>query len=95
MASSLGISASVFESFLKQCKAQSPPLPQRLEECFYLVARGKTAKEIARVLNIDYRTVEVHIERLKRKLDCHTKSQLIEKAFETGAVYQRPKSLNI
>ena len=43
------------------------PLSQREREVFSLLAEGKTSKEIARVLTLSPRTVEVHRARLLRK----------------------------
>lgn len=68
-------------------------LSQREEECLFYLARGKTAKHIARLLGISHRTVETHILHIKSKLKCHTKNQLIEKAFDSGLVYFMPNSL--
>ncbi|MCL5260630.1 MAG: LuxR C-terminal-related transcriptional regulator [Gammaproteobacteria bacterium] len=43
------------------------------------LCEGKSAKEIAKILNISYRTVETHIEHIKLKTNCNTKYQLIDK----------------
>ncbi len=43
-----------------------------------LLIRGKTAKEIARILGLSHRTIEHRIERMKLKFDACNKSQLIE-----------------
>ncbi len=56
-------------------------LTSRQEECLFLLARGKSYKEISRIMNISTRTIEDHIAALKVKLDCNTKSQIIEKAI--------------
>ena len=69
------------------------PLSSRQKECLFYLARGKTAKHIARLLKIDHRTVETHILHVKNKLGCQTKEQLIDKAFESGFVYFIPESL--
>lgn len=67
-------------------------LSPRQKECLFLLTRGKTAKQTARLLGIDYRTVQTHIDLLKGKLNCHSKEQLIEKAFESGFAYVVPQS---
>ncbi|KTD63471.1 shikimate kinase [Legionella shakespearei] len=41
------------------------------------LSKGKTAKEIAREMNISYRTVEVYIAQLKEKLECDSSKDLI------------------
>ncbi|MEI7493221.1 MAG: LuxR C-terminal-related transcriptional regulator [Alphaproteobacteria bacterium] len=56
-------------------------LSSRQEECLFLIARGKSIKEISCIMNISARTIEDHIAALKVKLDCNTKSQMIEKAI--------------
>lgn len=43
-----------------------------------LLIRGKTAKEIARILGLSHRTIEHRIERMKLKFEASNKSQLIE-----------------
>jgi DNA-binding CsgD family transcriptional regulator len=52
----------------------------RQKECLFLMARGKSVKEIAWIMKISNRTVENHIAALKVSLDCATWSQIIEKA---------------
>ena len=43
--------------------------------------RGKTAKEIAVILNLSPRTIEHHIENIKIKTNSDSKSELIDKMF--------------
>ncbi len=43
------------------------PLTRREREVFSLLGEGKTSKEIARILELSYRTVEVHRGRLLKK----------------------------
>lgn len=57
-------------------------LTKREAECLVCLARGKTAKEMAKILKINHRTVEAFLEKIKNKLNCSTKSQLIEKAIK-------------
>lgn len=57
-------------------------LPKRQSECVCLMACGYTTKEIASKLQISPRTVEVHINQVKYKLECHTKSVLLETLFK-------------
>ncbi|MBS0350625.1 MAG: helix-turn-helix transcriptional regulator [Proteobacteria bacterium] len=59
-------------------------LSQRELECFFYLIRGKTAKSIAKMLGISYRTVETHIDHLKNKLNCSSKTELIEYAVKVG-----------
>jgi DNA-binding CsgD family transcriptional regulator len=69
------------------------PLSERQTECLFFLLRGKTAKEIAKILNISPRTTECHLEEIKYKLNCATKSELIEKAIASGYINIFPKSL--
>lgn len=59
-------------------------LTKRQIECLFHLVEGKTAREIAYLLNISRRTVEHYIECIKDKLNCRTKSELICKAIATG-----------
>nr|WP_248295715.1 helix-turn-helix transcriptional regulator [Legionella pneumophila] len=54
-------------------------MPKRQIECAQLLVRGKTAEEIAIILNLSKRTVEHYINILKRKLNAHNKGLLITK----------------
>lgn len=54
-------------------------LTKREIECLLLVSKGKTAKEVAKIMKISPRTVEFFINKCKSKLGCQFKSNLIEK----------------
>lgn len=47
------------------------------EYLFYL-AQGKTSKEIARLTGGSFRTIEFHLDAIKRKAKCQNKAQLID-----------------
>jgi DNA-binding CsgD family transcriptional regulator len=49
----------------------------RENECLSLIAKGYTAKEVARVLGLSFRTVEEYINRIKNKLGCFSRRELI------------------
>lgn len=68
-------------------------LTNRESECLFYLIRGKSAKSIAKILNISFRTVEVYLENLKIKFNCKTKSDLIEQAIQNGYVNIVPKSV--
>jgi DNA-binding CsgD family transcriptional regulator len=57
-------------------------LSNRQKECLHYLARGMTIKEIARALNLSPKTIENYLGALKIKLDCFTRAELVEKAFE-------------
>jgi DNA-binding CsgD family transcriptional regulator len=74
-------------------EASPLPLSTRQQECLSLLIRGKTTREIALILGVNARTVETHIAHIKAKLRCTSKSQLIEKAINSGFLFHIPRSL--
>ena len=68
-------------------------LSPRQQECLSLLIRGKTMKEMSYILGISTRTVEDHINITKHKLGCYNRSQLIEKAIDSGFLFHVPKTL--
>jgi len=61
-------------------------LKNKQKECLYLITQGKTAKQVAKIMNLSPRTIEDHINIIKNKLNCQYKSELIEKAINSGFV---------
>lgn len=57
-------------------------LSTREHQCLELILKGRTAKEIATILNISVRTVEIHMRNLKLKTGCRHKSELIQNFFD-------------
>lgn len=55
-------------------------LTHKQSECLQYLITGKTAKEIAKILNVSYRTIEHRIAALKSKFSCNKISELIYKA---------------
>ncbi|PHQ81602.1 MAG: hypothetical protein COB66_01720 [Coxiella sp. (in: Bacteria)] len=55
------------------------PLTNRQSQCLFYLLHGGTAKSISLRLNISFRTAEAHINILKEKFECRSKSALIEK----------------
>lgn len=51
-------------------------LSKRQYECVILAAKGLSAKEIARLLDISPRTVETHLDILREKLNARNRMQL-------------------
>lgn len=60
--------------------------------CSFLLMRGKTAKEIASIMSISKRTAEAYINAIKEKLDCSSKSDIIDRMIEVGAHRVIPQS---
>lgn len=59
-------------------------LSRREAECLSDLFDGLSAKGIARKRMMSSRTVEVHIEHIKLKLKCSTRSEMIDKAKTCG-----------
>ncbi len=57
--------------------------PRELD-CIDQLLLGKTATEMAKILNISPRTAETHLEHIKNKLGCFKKSELITKLIKIG-----------
>lgn len=62
------------------------PLSRREEGILQAVAQGLSSKQIAKTLNISYRTVETHRQNIKHKLDLHSTAELAKYAVEKGLV---------
>jgi DNA-binding NarL/FixJ family response regulator len=51
-----------------------------------LTARGKSAREIGEILNISYRTAEVHVGAAARKLGAVNKTHAVAIALRDGII---------
>ena len=65
-------------------KTSLTSLSKREIDCLVLLLQGKTLKEIAEILFRSARTIEAHINNVKIKLKCRTKSELISKLLSLG-----------
>lgn len=65
---------------IQQPRAQN--LSEREQEVLYLVAQGKTTKDIAHELFVSTRTIETHRANIMKKLEVHNTAELIKKAME-------------
>lgn len=66
-------------------KAESPTdLTPRQREVLQLVAEGRSAKEIAAILNISTRTAEFHKARVMESLSLKNTAELVHFAIRTG-----------
>lgn len=59
-------------------------LTEREREVFQMAAEGKTATEIAKVLSISPRTVELHRGRMMNKMGFHSQTELVRYALKRG-----------
>lgn len=64
-------------------------LSNRQIDCLYYLTKGMTSKQIAQRLQLSPRTVEHHFEAIKEKLNCHSRTDLVEKAHQVTAIKQR------
>lgn len=82
------ITKEVVDVFLTKAadKAGENGLTLRQREVLQLLAEGKTAKEIANVLNISSRTVEFHKGQILAQLNLQTTADLIKYAVTHGIV---------
>jgi DNA-binding NarL/FixJ family response regulator len=55
-------------------------------ECMRQALKGKTIPGIAAALELSPRTVEYYFQKMRLKLKCHTKSELVEKVLESDFV---------
>ena len=66
-------------------RVRQPVLTLREREVLQLVGQGLTSKEIARKLDIDYRTVDTHRANIKQRLGLDSSAALLRFAMGFGA----------
>ncbi len=59
-------------------------LSHREAQCLYYILQGKLNREISYLLNLNYRTIDVCINRIKTKFGCKNKLALITKFLSLG-----------
>ncbi len=79
----LGLLNNTSSSILPGLEIDNQYLSKRESECLRLTVRGKSAKQIAIELEISRRTVEEYLNNIKLKLGVFSKSELIDKVFDT------------
>lgn len=52
-------------------------------QCLIWSIRGKTSKEIARLINLSPRSVEKYLDNIKAKMDCLSRGQMVEQVFQS------------
>ncbi len=86
-----GVTKRLIAEFAARPDPTAPPpqladLTEREREVLRLVAGGLTNADIARQLVISPLTAKTHVARLRTKLGCHDRAQLVVLAYETGLV---------
>jgi DNA-binding NarL/FixJ family response regulator len=82
-----GLSTEHLERFADpKMAAATLRLSVREREILQLIAEGKSAKEIAYILDISIKTVSFHRENVKRKLGMRSTAELTKYAVEQGIV---------
>ena len=79
-----GVAASVVDAFLENTDEAADPLTPRERQILQLVAEGNTTKEIARLLNVSFKTAESHRNHIMKKLDIHEVAGLVRYAIRKG-----------
>jgi len=64
----------------------SEKMSPRQREILQLLAEGKSAKEIASILNISTRTVEFHKYKIMEQLNIKTSAELVQYAIKHGII---------
>lgn len=59
-------------------------LSKREAECYQYLLKGYSNVEIGQRLDISSKTVDIYVLRLKQKLGCNSRSELVSKAIEMG-----------
>lgn len=65
-------------------------LSKRENACLYYLIRGKSSSEIGNYLNLSKRTIDDYFDRIKYKMNCNSRSEIIEKCIAEGLIYTIP-----
>jgi two-component system response regulator NreC len=69
-----------------EIKTVSQELTNREREICKLLAEGHTVPEIAKMISISRKTVDVHKTRLMKKLDIHNRAELVKYAIQNKLI---------
>jgi two-component system NarL family response regulator len=88
----VAVGEKYYSSSIAQLLLESPPKPDneklttREQVILSYIANGKSSKEIARILNISFRTIESHRRNIKFKLGIESLAEMVRYAVEHGLV---------
>lgn len=80
------VAASVVDAYVNETDVAADPLSPRERQVMQLVAEGSSTKEVAKVLNISYKTAESHRHHIMKKLGIHDVVALTRHAIQAGLV---------
>jgi LuxR family transcriptional regulator, quorum-sensing system regulator BjaR1 len=76
----------MYELGVRPSERMGPPLSKRERECLKWIAAGKTDWEIGGILSLSEKTVNIYVERAKRKLGVQTRTQAVVHALRNGII---------
>jgi len=87
-----GVARTVIEAYVgsrppSSGDDNSSPLTDREREVLILIAEGYTNREIAQMLHVSPKTVDVHRTNIMQKLGLHSRTELIKYAIRRGLVH--------
>jgi two-component system NarL family response regulator len=83
---SSSIAKALIDTPVNASESESEKLTTREQVVLSYLAQGETSKEIAKILNISFRTVEAHRRNMKTKLGINSLAKLISYAVKHGIV---------
>jgi len=83
---SSSIAKALIDTPVNASESESEKLTTREQVVLSYLAQGETSKEIAKILNISFRTVEAHRRNMKTKLGISSLAKLISYAVKHGIV---------
>ena len=73
----------------------SAKLNKREQECLYHFIYGKSVNRIATKMNVEKSTVESFLDNIKMKLNCGTRSNIIDTAIDLGYMQRVPTNMSM
>ena len=80
------VAESVVDAYVNKTDVAADPLTPRERQVMQLVAEGSTTKEVAKILNISFKTAESHRNHIMKKLGIHDVVALTRHAIQAGLV---------
>lgn len=74
------------KKFYIQDKENNTYLTAREMECIRWLSLGKSAHDISQILSLSPRTIEAHIDNVKKKMNCYKQTLLVHKLTKLGLI---------